>query len=246
MNLAPAAAGRNTSIAAENELTMSQREQNSRPVLAVDEAVKRFHSDITLGKNWYVALLGAVKDWPVSEETVGDQKYRYLLSGEALDVLQIAERLAKAVGGLIPEVELVDFLFRNKTPVSLTQEETRMAMGDVRFAQYLNFFYGITAEEALLQAVEDEVRKEEQGLHVHTETQIVDETYRRVYDSTQRVLLRQFRKESGYPSGGAVSLEQMKEFSYWRFKYRLKHCDKARIASDTKKALDWMRRNSVR
>ena len=38
----------------------------------------------------------------------------------------------------------------------------------------------------------------------------------------------------------------MKEFSYWRFKYRLQHCDKARIASDTKKALDWMRKNADR
>jgi hypothetical protein len=193
-----------------------------------------------------MALLEAVKNWPVSEETVGDQKYRYLISGEALDVLQIAERLVKAAEGLVPEEALVDFLFHNKAPVALTQEETRRAMGDARFAQYLNFFYGITAEEALLQAVEDEVRKEEQGLNVHTEIQIIDETYRRVYDSPQRALLRQFRKETGYPSGSAVSLEQMKEFSYWRFKYRLKHCDKARIASDTKKALDWMKRNSGR
>jgi len=32
----------------------------------------------------------------------------------------------------------------------------------------------------------------------------------------------------------------MKEFTYWLFKYRLKHCDKARVASDTKKALDWL------
>jgi hypothetical protein len=225
---------------------MPQTEDNSRPVLAVEEAISRFKAGVASGENWYMALLDAVQNWPVSEETIGDQKYRYLISGEALDVLQIAERLVKAAGGLVPEDELVDFLFHDKPPVALTQEETRRAMGDARFAQYLNFFYGITAEEALLQAVEDEVRKEEQGLNVHTETQIIDETYRRVYDSPQRALLRQFRKETGYPSGGAVSLEQMKEFSYWRFKYRLKHCDKARIASDTKKALDWMRRNSGR
>jgi len=36
---------------------------------------------------------------------------------------------------------------------------------------------------------------------------------------------------------------ELKEFTYWLFKYRLKHCDKARVASDTKKALNWLNRN---
>jgi hypothetical protein len=33
----------------------------------------------------------------------------------------------------------------------------------------------------------------------------------------------------------------MKEFTYWRFKYRLDHCEKAKVASDTKKALHWLK-----
>ena len=244
MNHVPAAAVKNTSIVAENESVMPLSEQKSSPVIAVEEAINRFKADIASGKNWYLALLEAVKTWPVSEETVGDQKYRYIIAGEALDLLQIAERLIKATDGLVPEPEMISFLFHNKPPVVSTREEIRQAMGDQLFALYLNFFYGITAEEALLQAIEDEVRKEEQGLNVYAEQQIIDETYRRVYDVPQRVLMRQFRKEKGYTSSGTVSLEQMKEFSYWRFKYRLKHCDKARIASDTKKALNWMRRNT--
>ena len=48
------------------------------------------------------------------------------------------------------------FLFRNNPPVLLTPEKTKELLGDKRFAQYLNFFYGITAEEALLQAIEDQ------------------------------------------------------------------------------------------
>ncbi len=245
MSLVPAEVGKNTSIVAGNELAMPLSAENSSPVLAVEEAINHFKVEISSGNNWYLSLLAAVKNWPVSEETIGDQKYRYLIYGEALDLLQITERLVKAANDLVPEGEIIPFLFHNKPPVTLTPEETRLAMGDQRFAQYLNFFYGITAEEALLQAVEDEVRKDEQGLNVHTETHIIDETYRRVYDVPHRLLLRQFRKERGYPLGVAVSLEQMKEFSYWRFKYRLKHCDKARIASDTKKALNWMQRNAV-
>ena len=225
---------------------MPEAAETSAPILAVEEALNRFKADLGSGKNWFLALLEAVKNWPVSEETVGDQTYHYIIAGEALDMLQLSERLLKAAGDLVPEKEKMDFLFHNKPPVILTPEKTREILGDKRFGQYLNFFYGITTEEALLQAVEEEVRKDEQGLNVHNEVQIIDETYRRIYEVAQRTLLHQFRKDKSYTLTGSVTLEQMKEFSYWRFKYRLQHCDKARIASDTKKALDWMRRNASR
>jgi hypothetical protein len=221
---------------------MAQTASSSSPVPAVEEALGQFKTDLASGKNWFLALLEAIKNWPVSEETVGDQTYHYIISGEALDMLQLAERLLKAAGDIVPEDEKIAFLFHNKPPLILTPDKTKELLGEKRFGQYLNFFYGITVEEALLQAVEEEVRKEEGGLNMHNEVQIIDETYRRVYDTQQRVLLHQFRKEKGYISSGSVSMEQMKEFSYWRFKYRLKHCEKPRIASDTKKALDWMKK----
>ena len=225
---------------------MPETRGTSAPTPAAEEIIRQFKAEITSGKNWFLAMLEAVKNWPFSEETVGDQTYHYLISDEAFDMLQLAERLLKAAGNLVPEDEKVAFLFHNKPPLVLTPDKTKELLGDKRFGQYLNFFYGITAEEALLQAVEDEVRKEEGGLNMHNEVQIIDETYRRIYEVPQRVLLHQFRKEKGYTSSGSTSLEQMKEFSYWRFKYRLKHCEKPRIASDTKKALDWMKKNSAK
>jgi hypothetical protein len=218
----------------------------SPPVPAIEEALNHFMAELTSGKNWYLAILETAKNWPVSEEALDDQVYHYVIAGEALDLLQLSERLLTVAGELAPDDEKVAFLFHNKPPVILTPEKTRELLGEQKFAQYLNFFYGITAEEALLQAVEEEVRKDEQGLNVHSEAQIIDETYRRIYEVAQRGLLHQFRKEKGYTAGGSVTLKQMKEFSYWRFKYRLQHCDKARIASDTKKALDWMRKNASR
>ncbi len=50
-------------------------------------------------------------------------------------------------------------------------------------------------------------------------------------------MLKSFRREKGYPQLRAVTLTELKEFTYWLFKYRLKQCDKARVASDTKKAM---------
>jgi hypothetical protein len=214
------------------------------PVPAVEDAINRFRLNVESGKSWHMALLETARDWPVSEETVGEQTYRYIIAGEALDLLQIAERLISAAGNVVPEDEKVNFLFHNQPPVTLTAEQVRATLGENRFGQYLNFFYGVTAEEALVQAVEEEVRKEEQGINIHSEAQIIDETFRRVYDESHRALLRQFRKEKNYSQTGSITLEQIKEFSYWRFKYRLKRCEKARVASDTQKALNWMKRNS--
>ncbi len=56
-------------------------------------------------------------------------------------------------------------------------------------------------------------------------------------------MLRRFRKKRGYPQLKSISLTELKEFTYWLFKHRLKQCDKAKVASDTKKALDWLRSN---
>ncbi len=34
-----------------------------------------------------------------------------------------------------------------------------------------------------------------------------------------------------------MHLTELKEFTYWLFKYRMLHCDKAKVASDTRKGL---------
>jgi len=66
---------------------------------------------------------------------------------------------------------------------------------------------------------------------------VVDETYQRIYGATQFSLLKQFRKERHYPQLRSISLNELNEFTYWLFKYRIKMRDKSCVASDTKKAL---------
>jgi hypothetical protein len=39
-----------------------------------------------------------------------------------------------------------------------------------------------------------------------------------------------------------MGLSDVKEFTYWLFNHRLKQCDKARVASDTQKALKELQR----
>ena len=217
---------------------MDNQLQSSRSLPASDATVVRYlEQAISGGKHWYIALLEAIGLWTAAEEIHKERRYCYLVAGEAFDWLLLAERLCEAVDGLLPDDEKVALLFHGQPPLNLTTDKFKELIGSSKYRQYLNYFYGITVEEALILAVWEEVRKERRTLGYNNEHGIVNEVYRRIYGATKTVLLKHFRKEKGYPSLKSISLTELKEFTYWLFKYRLKQCDKARIASDTKKAL---------
>jgi hypothetical protein len=199
--------------------------------------VRQMEQAIASGKHWYLALLEAIGKWTIAEEVYHGRRYCYLVAGEAFDWLLLAERLCEAVDGLLPEDERVPLLFHGKSPLKLSVEEFKRLIGGSKYCQYLNYFYGVTVERALVLAVQDEVRKERWALGYTQEGDADNEVYRRIYGKTSGVLLKSFRKERGYPRLKSIDLTELKEFTYWLFKYRLKQCDKARIASDTKKAL---------
>ena len=208
-----------------------------------DEAIGHLRQAIASGKHWYIALLEAMALWQTAEETRSGRTYRYLIDGEAFDWLLLAERLCETADGLLPEEEKSNLLFHGEAPLDITKEEFKQLIGTTKYRQYLNYFYGITVEEALFLAVQDEVRKEKLVSGYTREGDTANEVYRRIYGTTRTILLRYFRQEKEYPQCKSISLTELKEFTYWLFKYRLKHCDKAKVASDTKKALDWLDHN---
>lgn len=209
------------------------------------EAMDYMKQAIANGKHWFIALLEAIKLWNSAEEEYEGRIYRYLIDGEAFDWLSLAERLCLEVDGLISEEEKVALLFSGKSPVPLTKEEFRSFIGNVKYRAYLNFFYGVMVEESLQLAVDEEVRKEWRQQALSREEGINDEVYLRIYGSDERTLLQQFRGTKGYPQHKSLSLNEGKEFTYWLFKYRMERCDKARVASDTKKALSQLERYSA-
>ena len=206
------------------------------------EVIKYLEQAITGGKHWYIALLEAIGLWTTAEENHNGHSYRYLIAGEAFDWLLLAERLCETVNGLLPEGEKIALLFHNEPPIRLTKEKFKELIGSSKYHQYLNYFYGITLEEALILVVQEEVRKEQRTLGYGNEHRVVNEVYRRIYGATKNILLKRFRREKGYPQLRYISLTELKEFTYWLFKYRLNLCDKAKVASDTKKALERLRR----
>ena len=211
---------------------------SSNLTLAGDAAaLKHLEQSISGGKHWYLALLEAMGLWTRAEEIHRGRSYHYLVAGEAFDWLLLAERMCEAVDSLLPNREKNALLFHDEPPLDITIDKFKELIGGGKYHQYLNYFYGITVEEALIQAVQEEVRKERWNWGYNGEYDTIDEVYRRIYGATKDTLLRQFRREKGYRQPRSICLTELKEFTYWLFKYRLEQCDKAKVASDTKKGL---------
>ncbi len=207
-----------------------------------DAAIRHLKQAIASGTHWYIALLEAIGLWTKQEEIHNGRTYRYLIAGEAFDWLLLAERLCEAVDGLLPSNQKIALLFHGQPPLELPREKLKEIIGGSKYHQYLNYFYGVTVEEALILAVQEEVRKEKLISGYTSEHNMTDEAYKRIYNATEDNLLKQFRRYKGYHQRKSICLTELKEFTYWRFKYRLNQCDKAKVASDTKKALARLQR----
>ncbi|MFC1914762.1 hypothetical protein ACFLWK_00700 [Chloroflexota bacterium] len=207
------------------------------------KAVDELKAAIAGGKHWYIALLEAVGLWTAAEETHNGRLYRYLIASEAFDWLLLAERLCQEITDLLPDAEQAALLFHGKPPLKMTREQVKELIGSSKYRQYLNYFYGITVEEALILAVQEEIRKERWTSGYNKDYDSTTEAYRRIYGASKTILLRRFRKEKGYLQRKSIDLTELKEFTYWLFKYRLRQCDKAKVASDTKKALNRLQSN---
>ncbi|HUV75218.1 MAG TPA: hypothetical protein VMW00_01040 [Dehalococcoidales bacterium] len=206
------------------------------------EAIRHLEQAITGGKQWYIALLETIGLWSSADEARDGCVYHYLIDGEAFDWLLLAGRLCEAVDGLLPADEKDALLFYGKPPLRLDSKQVKKLIGSSKYNQYLNYFYGVTVEQALILTVQEEVYKERGAFSSCNGQDTDDEAYRRIYGATKSALLKRFRRERGYPQLRSISLNQLKEFTYWLFKYRLKECDKARVASDTRKALEQLKR----
>jgi len=203
-------------------------------------AIRHLRQAIADGKHWYPALLEAIGMWNSSEEYYKRRKYRYLIDGEAFDWLLLAERLSDEVSELIPEDERINLLFFDRPPLEITKEEFKEIIGPAKYRAYLNYLYGVLVEEALILAVLSEVRKEKLAFGSSNHEDDLDKAFNRVYGDDQQGLVNSFRKDKQYPKRKIMSLDELKEFTYWLFKYRVQHCDKSRVASDTRKALLYM------
>ena len=133
------------------------------------------------------------------------------------------------------------FVLRGRWPEGITEEVLGERIGPARRAACLNFRYGVTVEEALQLAFEEEVHKEKTsrvwGDDVRTPEG--EAAMQRLYGASTAALVAQFSEERPdiHFTDDTMSLSDLKEFTYWLFKYRVKNSDPARVASDTRRGL---------
>jgi len=201
------------------------------------QAIKHFKKSITDNRPWYLALLEAIKLWTSIEEDYKGRHYQYLIDNEAFDWLLLAERFYNEVKEFIPEKEIIDLLFFDKPPIELTNEKFKEVIGSAKYQAYLNYLYGILMEEMLVLTVMEEIRKRKRGTGLLKDDDTKDEAFLQIYGGNQNELLSRYKKENKEPVLKTISLTDIRGFTYWLFKQRIKRSDKSCVASDTKKAL---------
>jgi hypothetical protein len=221
---------------------MSARAVAREEPIDAEQLLANLCQEIADGKPWFIALMQAIARWPLPEETIGKRRYRYLVGGEAFDWLLLAERLCDALGELIPQEEHEALLFFGQPPLDLSEEEFRRLMGHAKYRAHLNYLYGVTLEEMLHLVIEEDVSKEQRSRVWENHLSVDEEAFQHLYGRARQDLLCQFRQEQGMADHATVSLAETKEFTYWLFKYRLRYCDPARVACDTRRALAMLRR----
>ena len=210
----------------------------AEPDQATDnEALAFLREAIAAGEHWYVAVLKTMARWSQAEETVDGRRYRYLIGGEAFDWLVLAERLIDALDGDVAAAEREALLFHGQPPIEVDEEEFQALIGTPKYQAFLNYLYGVLVEEALQQAVEEEVEKERHGAVWARFDAEGATTFGRIYGRSQVELLGEFQRERGLEETDWLELGELKEFTYWLFKYRVRSQEGERVASDTRKGL---------
>ncbi len=188
------------------------------------------------GVPWFLAALRAASDWTMSDEVFRRRRLHYLIGGEALDLVLVIERLVAAEPGRVDRAELRHLQFAGEPPAGVPEPAFAAALGQLRYKAYLNHFYGITVEEALLHLAELEAAKAGR-----LDAQSGRDPLLRIYGGSLGELLAAFGQERGSSVGPRFAWHDSKEFTYWLFRYRLRSHVPARVASDTKRALGHLR-----
>ena len=209
---------------------------------ASQAAIDHLRDALEAGLDWPEPLLQAMSMWTVPEESYRRRVNTYFIAGEAFDWLLLAERLIAAVKNRVPASEREDLLFHGRFPPHFDASRLGGLLGVDKYRGYLNYHYGVTVEEALQLTAELELQKRDAANCLTDRDDYTENAFRKLYRASRSELLKEFRRERGSANRRSIGLAESKEFTYWLFKRRLKVSDKPRVASDTRKGLDQLRR----
>lgn len=208
------------------------------------------------GERWKLTILETIAKWPLASEKHGGEVLVYLIGGEAFDWRLLAQRLLEECGSSIEEDKWREWLYDPVLFAGFEEPEFMRAVGVDKGRAHLSYFYGVTVEQALIGAVEEEVTHRRVAAGRQLSDQSLETAYETLYGNTRDQLWEVFKLEVGItaPRDGwrhrdEHTLGSEDAFTYWLFKLRMERSDPAKIASDTRKGLaklECMRQNDVR
>ncbi len=205
--------------------------------LTPQQGVVALRRAIEGGDAWYPALLEVIARWVAPDEMVDGIHLQYLIAGEAFDWLLLAQRLLETVEDLVPAQQIEQLIVQGIPPRNETEEEFEAAIGPAKYRAHLNFQYGVVIEELLLLSAELELQKSGH-LARHGLPPADVHAYERVYGKTFDELKVIYQSEVGEILGDIVSQADTRTMLYWLSKFRIRSAEPARIASDTRKAMN--------
>ena len=219
-------------------------------------AISRLKSGIDSAESdWKLTVLEAIADWPMANEDIEGEKFEYLIGGEAFNWQLLAQRLLGECGSTIPDETLWEWLSDPVLFAGFEEPDFMRAVGVDKFRAHLSYFYGVTVEQSLLVAVEEEVTHRRLGNGLQLSDGSLERACELLYGGAREQLWEIFRLEAGVPAAregwrhrDEHSLGSEDAFTYWLFKLRMKRSDPAKIASDTRKGLaklERMRQNDI-
>ena len=215
--------------------------QAGQQLPAAQDVVERLQARAERVEPWHIAVLRAIGEWESPDEVVFGRRWHYIIGGEALDWLTLAERLCLAVLDVIPPEELETLLFFGRLPRNVSADQFRQLVGPYRYTAHLNFWYGVVVEEAVQLVTEESIRKTRLARCYGDSEKVVDEACQHLYGGNRAELAAQFLEETAGRWGDdreTLSLAGWHEFTYWLFKRRVRKWHPARVASDTRRGLD--------
>ena len=208
------------------------------------EVIARLRAAAGHTEAWHIALLQAVGEWSRPEEYAAGRYWRYVIGGEALDWLTLAQRLVIEIADAAPADEVEALLFQGRLPGLVSAERFRRLIGPYRYTAHLNFQYGVVVEEALQLVAEEAMRKSRYALCYGDSEDIVEEAFRHLYGETRAALAAEFAADTGGRWGSGpegFALTGWQELTYRLFKRRVRRWHPARVASDTRRGLERLR-----
>ena len=195
-------------------------------------------------ESWHIAVLQAMGQWSLTHESLDGHEWHYVIGGEALDGLALAQRLCLEIPDAVPQFELESLLFDGRWPERMSADRLRQLIGPFRYTALLNFRYGIVVEEALQLVAEESIRKSRLARCYQDSDNVIEDAYRHLYGDTQTNLIGEYLRVSEAASGStpvSMPLHVWQEFTYWLFKRRVSKWHPARVASDTRRGLERLR-----